>query len=64
MAVAGTQPTGRSPLRRLRGLGGAFRSSQARALGISPRTLAHLRGAGHLEQLSRGVFRLTSLPYR
>lgn len=61
VAAAGTQPT-TGPLRRLRGLGGAFRSGQARTLGISPRTLAGLRDAGHLDQLSRGVFRLASLP--
>ncbi|MBL8753748.1 MAG: type IV toxin-antitoxin system AbiEi family antitoxin domain-containing protein [Planctomycetes bacterium] len=46
----------------LRVLGGAFRSSQARALGVSARALAELRDAGHLDRLSRGVFRLASLP--
>ena len=60
-AAAGSIPTA-GTLRRLRGLGGAFRTSQARSLGIPTRTLVRLREAGHLDQLSRGVFRLASLP--
>lgn len=49
-------------LTRLRGLGGAFRSAQARELGLPARTLARLRDDGDLEQLSRGIFRIASLP--
>ncbi|MFY9345334.1 MAG: type IV toxin-antitoxin system AbiEi family antitoxin domain-containing protein [Planctomycetota bacterium] len=62
--MAATQPrqSRHGVLSRLRGLGGAFRSGQARALGLPARTLTELRDAGHLEQLSRGLFRLTSLP--
>lgn len=62
MATTGTSPGDRQTLRRLRGCGGAFRTHQATALGIASRTLYQLRDAGHLEQLSRGVFRLASLP--
>lgn len=61
MAAAARTPPILGALRRLRSFGGAFRSGQARALGISSRALAQLRDDGHLEQLSRGVFRMTSL---
>ncbi|MCA1562050.1 MAG: type IV toxin-antitoxin system AbiEi family antitoxin domain-containing protein [Acidobacteria bacterium] len=42
--------------------GGLLRTSQALKLGIHPRTLYHLRDAGRLDQVSRGVFRLADLP--
>ncbi|HEX5050804.1 MAG TPA: type IV toxin-antitoxin system AbiEi family antitoxin domain-containing protein [Planctomycetota bacterium] len=50
------------PLRRLRTLKGAFRTSQARTLGIDSRTLRQLRDNGHVEQLARGVYRVADLP--
>lgn len=62
MGAPRTRPTITAPLRRLRRLRGAFRAGQARALGIPARTLARLRDAGHLEQLSRGVYRVASQP--
>jgi predicted transcriptional regulator of viral defense system len=62
MGAPRTQPTTSAPLRRLRGLKGAFRAGQASSLGIPARTLAHLRDNGHLEQLSRGVYRLANQP--
>jgi predicted transcriptional regulator of viral defense system len=62
MAASGTVQADARALRHLRGLGGAFRTSQARELGVLPRTLYRLRDAGRLEQLSRGVFRVASLP--
>lgn len=55
-------PNTAAPMRRLRSFQGAFRAGQARALGITARTLARLRDAGHLERLSRGVYRLTDRP--
>ncbi|MCP4657664.1 MAG: hypothetical protein GY856_19835, partial [bacterium] len=45
-----------------RGQGGILRTSQAIALGIHPRTLYAMRDAGELERLSRGLYRLASLP--
>lgn len=62
MATTGTSPNDQQALRKLRGLGGAFRTHQATELGISSRTLYQLRDAGKLDQLSRGVFRLAALP--
>jgi predicted transcriptional regulator of viral defense system len=42
--------------------GGILRTTEALDLGVHPRTLYRLRDAGHIEQLSRGVYRLASLP--
>lgn len=46
---------------RIRRFRGAFRTSQALAAGIQPRTLYALRDAGTIVQLSRGVFRLAEM---
>ena len=61
MATAAADARSRT-LRQLRRLPGAFRTAQALAAGIHPRTLYGLRDDGELEQLSRGIFRLASLP--
>lgn len=45
--------------RRIKKIGGAVRTSEAVRAGIHPRTLYELRDAGDLEQVSRGVFRLS-----
>ncbi len=42
--------------------GGLLRTKQALALGIHPRTLYRLRDQGVVDQISRGVYRLASLP--
>jgi predicted transcriptional regulator of viral defense system len=42
--------------------GGTLRTSEALRLGIHPRTLYALRDAGALEQLSRGLYRLSEMP--
>lgn len=42
--------------------GGMLRTYQALALGVHPRTLYALREAGRLQQVSRGLYRLTELP--
>jgi len=42
--------------------GGVLRTSGAIAQGVHPRTLYRMRDAGLLEQLSRGVYHLASLP--
>lgn len=42
--------------------GGMLRTGQALKAGIHPRDLYSLRDAGELEVISRGVFRLASLP--
>jgi predicted transcriptional regulator of viral defense system len=42
--------------------GGILRSSDAIKLGIHPRILYHLREAGKIEQLQRGLFSLPNLP--
>jgi predicted transcriptional regulator of viral defense system len=62
MPTTGINLSNRQALRRLRDLGGAFRTGQATELGIHARQLYQLRDEGHLDQLSRGVFRLASLP--
>ena len=41
--------------------GGVIRTSEAISRGIHPRTLYRLRDEGELEQLARGLFRLSSL---
>ena len=42
--------------------GGILRTKEALELGIHPRTLYRMRDDGVIEQISRGVFRLASLP--
>lgn len=42
--------------------GGMLRTSRALALGIHPRVLYGLREAGRLQQVSRGLYRLASMP--
>jgi predicted transcriptional regulator of viral defense system len=49
-------------LERFREAGGVLRTSQAQRLGVHPRTLYRLRDAGEIEQLSRGVYRLSEMP--
>lgn len=49
-------------LRQLRAAKGVFRTSQARQVGVPTKTLQLLQDRGHVEQLSRGVYRLASLP--
>ena len=41
---------------------GVLRTSEALRLGIHPRTLYRMRDKGQIEQLSRGVYRLSDLP--
>jgi predicted transcriptional regulator of viral defense system len=45
-----------------RDCGGLLRTSEARELGIHPRTLYHLRDSGQLDRLSRGLYRVADLP--
>lgn len=42
--------------------GGMLRASQAIRLGIHPRTLYALRDAGEIEQIGRGLYRLSAAP--
>lgn len=42
--------------------GGMLRTSKAIALGVHPRTLYALHEAGRLQRVSRGLYRLASLP--
>ncbi|MDO8705871.1 MAG: type IV toxin-antitoxin system AbiEi family antitoxin domain-containing protein [Sulfuricaulis sp.] len=42
--------------------GGMLRTSRAIALGVHPRILYGLRDSGRLQQVSRGLYRLTDLP--
>jgi predicted transcriptional regulator of viral defense system len=42
--------------------GGALRTMEAVQMGVHPRTLYAMRDAGMLEQLGRGLFRLSDLP--
>lgn len=55
-----------SSLRKAEGLfrkhGGVLRTSEAIRAGIHPRTLYAMRDAGQVERLSRGLYRLSSLP--
>ncbi len=41
---------------------GYFTAAQARALGYSARSLVHHVGAGHIERISRGFYRLAGVP--
>src|SRR5215211_6943085 len=51
-----------SPETLFRKRGGVLRMSEALAAGINRRSLYALRDAGTITQLSRGVYRLASLP--
>src|SRR6476646_4202475 len=42
--------------------GGMLRTSKAIRLGIHPRTLYALRDAGEIEQVGRGLYRLSTAP--
>jgi predicted transcriptional regulator of viral defense system len=42
--------------------GGMLRTSKAIRLGVHPRTLYALRDAGEIEQIGRGIYRLSSAP--
>jgi len=42
--------------------GGVLRTKQALALGVHPRTLYEMRDRAVLEQISRGIYRLATLP--
>lgn len=61
-ATAETTAACTRALRLLRPVSAAFRTTQALDLGIQPRTLYQLRRDGNILPLSRGVFRLASLP--
>jgi len=52
----------RNAVKLFRGRGGVLRTKEALALGIHPRTLYHMRDTSIVEQISRGVYRLASLP--
>jgi predicted transcriptional regulator of viral defense system len=41
---------------------GILRTSQAKALGIDPKTIAEMREAGFLNKISRGLYRLAEYP--
>ncbi len=45
----------------IRQAGGMIKTSDAIQSGIHPRTLYHLRDTGDLEQISRGIYRLTEI---
>ncbi len=51
-----------SALESFRALGGMLRTRDVLAAGIHPRTLYALRDSGHIQQLSRGLFRLVDAP--
>ena len=61
MSVEKTEP-GQQAIELFRERGGTLRASEALHLGIHPRTLYALRDAGVLEQLSRGLYRLSEMP--
>lgn len=41
---------------------GILRTSQAKVLGIDPKTIAEMREAGHVNKISRGLYRLSEYP--
>jgi predicted transcriptional regulator of viral defense system len=61
MSVETTGP-GQKAIELFREQGGTLRTSEALRQGIHPRTLYALRDAGVLEQLSRGLYRLSEMP--
>ncbi len=52
----------RNAIQLFRKKGGILRTTEAMALGIHPRTLYQMRDASIVEPVSRGVYRLASLP--
>ncbi len=54
-------PSAENALKIIRQMGGTIRTAEATRNGIHPRTLYALRDGGVLEQLSRGVYRLSEL---
>jgi predicted transcriptional regulator of viral defense system len=52
----------RNAIKLFRKRGGILRTTEALALGIHPRTLYQMRDASIVAPVSRGVYRLTSLP--
>jgi predicted transcriptional regulator of viral defense system len=58
--MGGTSPGLRKARQIFREHGGMLRTSKALGLGIHPRVLYALRDAGEVEQISRGVYRLSS----
>ena len=52
----------RDAIKLFRGRGGVLRTKEALALGVHPRTLYYMRDASIVEEISRGVYRLASLP--
>jgi predicted transcriptional regulator of viral defense system len=47
-------------MRRIKALGGVVRTAQALRAGVHPRSFYRLRDLGHLEPLSRGLYRLAA----
>jgi len=52
----------KAAIRAFRSKGGLLRTNEALARGVHPRTLYQMRDEGLLDQVSRGIYRLTSLP--
>jgi predicted transcriptional regulator of viral defense system len=61
MATATQVSASGRALRIIKKRGGMVRTAEAIAAGIHPRTLYQLHGAGDLEQISRGVYRLAEI---
>jgi len=62
MRTTDTSRTGQRAIAAFREHNGILRTRDALRLGIHPRTLYSMRDSGALERISRGVYRLTSLP--
>ncbi|HEY3384531.1 MAG TPA: type IV toxin-antitoxin system AbiEi family antitoxin domain-containing protein [Vicinamibacterales bacterium] len=64
--TSGSRPTRTDKLQRLYEVAatqaGHFTAAQARALGYSARSLVHHVGAGHIERIRRGFYRLVGVP--
>lgn len=64
--MTGKRPSRRDKLQRLFELAstqaGYFTAAQARSLGYSARSLQHHVGAGHVDRVSRGFYRLIGVP--
>ena len=56
------QTSGQQALRVFKTHGGMLRTVEALRAGIHPRTLYALRAGGEIEQVARGLFRLSALP--
>ncbi|MBD3377488.1 transcriptional regulator [candidate division KSB1 bacterium] len=62
LSVAKKKASARDKARQIiRQAGGMVKTSDAIQSGIHPRTLYHLRDTGDLEQISRGIYRLTEI---